>query len=90
MEISCGATSAALLVEALRAYTHAAYPPGGSECAQAARETLLDAADRIERQGGGPLVLQKRLLPQVRNALKWAHSEDGPFTSGIPSDLASI
>ena len=45
---------AAALAEALRSYADAAYPAGGSECAQVARETLRDSAGLIARDAAGP------------------------------------
>lgn len=37
-----------ILCAALRGYAHAAYPEGGSDCAQVARYTLLELADQVE------------------------------------------
>jgi hypothetical protein len=39
---------------------YAGYPPGGSECAQVARETLLDTANECAAHSGGVLALNKR------------------------------
>jgi hypothetical protein len=36
-----------IVCSAIRDYAHAAYPDGGSECAQVARYTLLELADQI-------------------------------------------
>lgn len=37
-----------ILCAAIRDYAYAAYPEGGSECAQVARYTLLELADQID------------------------------------------
>ena len=36
-----------IICSAIREYAHAAYPEGGSECAQVARYTLLELAEQI-------------------------------------------
>ena len=38
------------LCRAIRLYAAAAYPAGGSECAQSAREAMLNAAQQLEAQ----------------------------------------
>ena len=75
VDVSCDAASASELARALRAYAHAAYPPGGSECAQVARDTLLDTAALCERHTAGTLQLRKRQLPVLRAAVRWWLSE---------------
>ena len=37
-----------ILCRAIREYAHAAYPDGGSDCAQVARYTLLELAQQID------------------------------------------
>jgi len=37
-----------ILCRAIREYAHAAYPEGGSDCAQVARYTLLELAQQID------------------------------------------
>jgi hypothetical protein len=46
--ITAGPLGRQLLAEAIRSFAHAAYPPGGSDCAQVARETLFTTAETIE------------------------------------------
>ena len=76
VDVSCDASRARELAHALRAYAHAAYPPGGSECAQVARSTLLDTASVCERHTGGMLQLRRRQLPMLRAAVRWWLSEN--------------
>ena len=64
------------LAQALRAYVDAAYPAGGSECAQVARETLRDTAAACAAHPGGPLQLRKRQVPQIKAAIQWSLNEN--------------
>ena len=89
-EVECGAADAARLAEAIRAYAQAAYPPGGSECAQVARETLFDTANECAAHPGGLLVLNKRQLPMLRSALHWWFGEDGRADTDDGSRLRSL
>ncbi|MCB1723907.1 MAG: hypothetical protein KDJ39_09465 [Gammaproteobacteria bacterium] len=89
-QIDCDAEQAAALARAVDWYAAAAYPPGGSECAQVARETLRDAATVIGAHAGGRLVVRKRLLPQLRAALTWCLSQEGPPGLEWPAGLADV
>ncbi len=90
VEFACDRTAAITLAGAVRAYADAAYPPGGSECAQVARETLHDAASHCAAHPGGILQLRKRLMPQIRAALTWIASEDNPERVELPPDLEAL
>ena len=46
--LHCDVTVRDIVCMAIREYAHAAYPDGGSECAQVARYTLLELAADIE------------------------------------------
>lgn len=61
------------LCEAVRLYAEAAYPPGGSECAQVARESLLTAASSIHEQcaENGHAEVSRRLRVQLKSALDY-------------------
>ncbi len=76
VDIDCDAASARELGRVLRAYASAAYPPGGSECAQVAHSTLLDTAAACEQHTGGALSLRRRQLPMLRAAVRWWLSEN--------------
>jgi hypothetical protein len=76
--IRCEPGQATLLAEALTAYAEAAYPRGGSECAQAARETLLDSAAVIARDAGGDgAAVSQRQRGLIKTAVKWYWEERG-------------
>ena len=76
IQLSCEQDEASLLGGVIRSYADAAFPPGGSTCAQASREALHGTGDEIEKYAanGGALVSrrQQRLL---RSAVSWYFSE---------------
>jgi hypothetical protein len=69
------------LVAVLQRYAHAAWPPGGSECAQASREALLTAAETM-REGfaahPGEAQFNRRQRATFRAALEY-HLEQANF-----------
>jgi len=72
--LHCDAAVKGIVTAALREYAHAAYPEGGSECAQVARYTLLQAADTVEagiRNEAGEVRLSRRLRTQLKAALEY-------------------
>ena len=93
LTVSCDAETARNLGQAIRAYAHAAYPDGGSECAQVARQTLLETSALCESHADGPLVLRRRQLPLLRAAVRWFFSTAGPgsveFRPGLEAILAT-
>lgn len=86
----CTRDVAQTVARALRAYAVTAYPPGGSECAQVAREALFDTAAHCDAHTGGELTLRKRQLPQVRAALRWYFNESDSPDIEWPRDLPTI
>ena len=59
---------------ALREYAEAAYPPGGSECAQVARAALMDAALDLESgfaATGSHAELSRRLRGNTKAAIQY-------------------
>jgi hypothetical protein len=46
--LQCDVAVKDILCRAIREYAHAAYPEGGSDCAQVARYTLLELAQQID------------------------------------------
>lgn len=90
VSLNCDPSQASELAEVIRTYAMAAYPPGGSECAQVAREALLDAAGQIAGHQGGPLQVRKRLLPQFRAAVRWCLTQDAPAELRCAPELATV
>ena len=63
-----------ILCTAIRDYAVAVYPPGGSECAQVARYTLLELADQINDGIGpesGSVEISKRPRAMVKAAIQY-------------------
>lgn len=72
--IQCDLVVRDLLCGAIRDYALAAYPPGGSECAQVARYTLLELATRIEQgisTDDGTVEISRRPRAMVKAALEY-------------------
>ena len=88
--VSCEPEAARRLAEAVRAYAHAAFPPGGSECAQVSREALLDTASHCDTHPGGELALRKRQMPQIRAAVRWYFSDEGPGAGNDGERLSNL
>ena len=72
--LSCDVPVRNILCTAIREYAHAAYPAGGSECAQVARYTLLELAAEIDAgisEGQTSVSISKRPRAMVRAALEY-------------------
>ena len=71
VRLVCGPQTCEQLCEALRAYAHAAFPPGGSECAQASRDSLLTLAQRFaaEQATEGWIEVRTRQRALLRSAV---------------------
>ena len=79
--LEADASQASTLARSISAYAKAAFPEGGSECAQASREALLETAHTCQQHAGGELTLRKRQLGLIRAALRWyaqEHPDDAP------------
>lgn len=88
--IHCDAHTAAKLAEAIRGYTNAAYPAGGSDCSQVSRAALLATAGLCEAHGAGELLLRRRQLALLRTGVRWYFSEDGPGDVESLADLEAL
>jgi hypothetical protein len=85
--LHCDVAVKDIVTAALREYAYAAYPEGGSECAQVARYTLLQAVDTIEagiRNEAGEVQLSRRLRTQLKAALDY-HFDRHDVQSGASS-----
>lgn len=72
IRLRCDVAIRDLLCVAIRDYAVAAYPTGGSDCAQVARYTLLELADQIEQginDHAHELEISRRPRAMVRAAL---------------------
>ena len=63
------------LAKVLSTYAHAAFPVGGSDCAQATRESLLDMALRLAENKDDVFAINPRQIPMLKSAIKWYFSE---------------
>ncbi len=58
------------LATVIQYYADAAFMSGGSECAQATRESLLGLAEQLINSDKG-MNIQYRQVPLLRTAIKW-------------------
>ena len=70
---------ATAIARAIIVYADAAYPPGGSECAQASNQTLKDLAMAIQQSYEIPFTYKKRQKPMLTAAVRWFYSTDNPI-----------
>ena len=72
--LHCDNSIREILSRAIREYAHAAYPEGGSECAQVARYTLLNVADDIDaaiESAAATVGISRRLRTNLKAALEY-------------------
>ena len=63
-----------LISDVIQHYADAAYPAGGSECAQTARAGLLDTAEKINQQveqGLMPVTISRRIKSHIKAAIQY-------------------
>ena len=74
IRLQCDVPVKELLCRAIRAYARAAYPEGGSDCAQVARYTLLELARQIDAgisPDNGCVEISRRPRAMVRAAIDY-------------------
>lgn len=74
IRLQCDEPVKEILCRAIRAYASAAYPEGGSDCAQVARYTLLELARQIDTGIGpdnGCMEISRRPRAMVRAAIDY-------------------
>jgi hypothetical protein len=72
--LQCDNSIREILSRAITEFAHAAYPEGGSECAQVARYTLLNAAADIDaaiESDAGEVTISRRIRPNVKAAMDY-------------------
>jgi hypothetical protein len=72
--LHCDNSVREILSRAVREFAHAAYPEGGSECAQVARYTLLNVATDLDaaiEANAGEVHLSRRIRPNLKAALEY-------------------
>ncbi len=74
LTLRCDVVIKDLLCRAICEYAHAAYPEGGSECAQVARYTLLEAASAVDAAitaNHAEAVISRRLRTILKAAIDY-------------------
>lgn len=75
LRIVCDAETAKAFARAIRSYAEAAYPPGGSECAQVANQALRESARKIDAAARDPdcaeVEIPRRQRVMLKTALEW-------------------
>jgi hypothetical protein len=75
LTFSCTDNSCQYLATIIKHYAHAAFPVGGSECAQATRESLVDMAYGLDSTMEISVAINRRQVPMLKSAIKWYFSE---------------
>jgi hypothetical protein len=73
-QLQCPQALVDVICQAIELYAAAAYPPGGSECAQAAREALRSAAQSLVEHYNPQTEtthMSRRILSHVKAALEY-------------------
>jgi hypothetical protein len=86
--LQCDNSIREILSRAITEFAHAAYPEGGSECAQVARYTLLNVAADIDaaiESDAGEVTISRRIRSNVKAALDY-HFDLIDAASGHGSD----
>jgi hypothetical protein len=74
INLHCDVPVRDILCTAIRGYAHAAYPVGGSDCAQVVRYTLLELADQVEAGISGAchsLAISRRPRAMLKAAIEY-------------------
>ncbi len=74
INLQCDVQVRDIVCAAIRDYARAAYPEGGSDCAQVARSALLDLAAQIEagiHAGSEAVLISRRPRAMVKAAFSW-------------------
>ena len=79
LTVPAGPRARHMLAAAIRTFAEAAYPPGASECAQVARESLLTTAETIDQSCDGAAV-SSRQRSLLKQAVTWYFTEVSPET----------
>jgi len=75
LAFSCSDKSCQYLATIIKHYAYAAFPIGGSECAQATRESLVDMASRLDSTLETKIAINRRQVPMLKSAIKWYFAE---------------
>jgi hypothetical protein len=89
--IAVSQSQARKIAEAIEIYAHAAYPVGGSDCAQVSREALLDSAKAFSSlEADGIVQVRKRQRRPLKAAVDWYFSMEGPGDHSKGPELGAL
>jgi len=89
--IAVSQSQARKLAEAIEVYAHAAYPIGGSDCAQVSREALLDSAKAFSSlETYGFVQVRKRQRRPLKAAVDRYFSMEGPGDHSKGPELGAL
>jgi hypothetical protein len=83
--LKCDLAVKEILCQAIREYAFAAYPEGGSDCAQVARYTLLELAQQIDAgiaSGRQQVDISRRPRVMVKAAIEYYFDRQDVATGG--------
>jgi len=89
--IAVSQSQALKIAEAIEVYAHAAYPVGGSDCAQVSRDALLDSAKAFSSlEADGIVQVRKRQRRPLKAAVDWYFSMEGPGDHSEGPELGAL
>ena len=89
--IAVSQSQAHQIAEAIEVYAHAAYPVGGSDCAQVSRDALLDSAKAFSSlEADGIVQVRKRQRRPLKAAVDWYFSLEGPGDHTLGPELSDL
>jgi hypothetical protein len=89
--IAVSQSQALKIAEAIEVYAHAAYPVGGSDCAQVSRDALLDSAKAFSSlEADGIVQVRKRQRRPLKAAVDWYFSMEGPGDHSKGPELGAL
>ena len=89
--IAVSQSQALKIAEAIEVYAHAAYPVGGSDCAQVSRDALLDLAKAFSSlEADGIVQVRKRQRRPLKAAVDWYFSMEGPGDHSKGPELGAL
>ena len=89
--IAVSQSQALKIAEAIEVYAHAAYPVGGSDCAQVSRDALLDSAKAFSSlEADGIVQVRKRQRRPLKAAVDWYFSMEGPGDHSKGPELGGL
>jgi len=89
--IAVSQSQALKISEAIEVYAHAAYPVGGSDCAQVSRDALLVSAKAFSSiETDGIVQVRKRQRRPLKAAVDWYFSFEGPGDHTLGPELSEL